>query len=94
MQSEHNQPNLHLGAIYCLRCHEVEMHFEGFKKFHEGRNWGFLGDIGEFFVKRERFEMYTCPNCGKVELYAHGAGSDKDMRYEYYQQKKLAQKKK
>lgn len=87
-----NYDNRKTGALYCLRCPETEMTFSGFKKFHEGQNWGFLGDIGEFFVKRERFEMYTCPNCGKVELFAHGVGEELDARYDHYQQNKVKKK--
>jgi len=47
------------------------MAFGGIKRFHEGtRLWAFLfGDLGELFVNRESFEVYACPNCGKVEFF-------------------------
>ena len=54
----------------CLRC-TTPMRFGGRKRFHEGtRAWPLLfGDLGELFVNRELFEVYACPNCGKVEFF-------------------------
>ncbi|NDV46734.1 hypothetical protein D0T49_06700 [Paludibacter sp. 221] len=53
----------------CLRCN-VPMIFSGNYKFHEGARSGVLGAIGEMFVNRESFDLYTCPKCGKVEFFA------------------------
>src|SRR5262245_7560224 len=56
-----------LPSIACLRCKEP-MEYQGTKRFHEGTNWGVLGELGEIFVNRERFDIYVCPLCGKVEF--------------------------
>jgi hypothetical protein len=45
------------------------------KEFHEGANWGFLGAIGEMFVRQESFEVYRCPKCSKVEFFVGGEGA-------------------
>lgn len=37
---------------------------------------GVLGDIGEWFVKKETFDVYYCPRCGKVDFYVDGVGED------------------
>jgi len=54
--------------IDCLRC-KIPMIFSGQYKFHEGARIGALGNIFELFINRERFDLYICPKCGKVELY-------------------------
>jgi hypothetical protein len=48
----------------------------GTKKIHEGTNWGILGEVGELFVKRERFDVYVCPRCGRVEFFVDGIGEE------------------
>src|SRR5262249_17896726 len=42
--------------LSCLRC-DCELGYIGTKSFHEGTRWGFLGDLGELFVNRERFDV-------------------------------------
>ena len=59
--------------IGCLRC-QSPIVFVGTKRFHSGRRWGVLGDLGELFVRREEFDVYVCPQCGHVELFAAGVG--------------------
>ena len=59
--------------ILCMRCKETLQH-AGTRRFHEGTNWGVLGELGEFFVKRERFDVYVCPQCGHVEFFVDGVG--------------------
>ena len=61
--------------ITCLSC-KVTLTYAGTKKFHEGARWGVLGDIGELFVKKETFDVYYCPRCGKVDFYVDGVGED------------------
>jgi len=46
----------------------------GQKRFHEGARWGFFGGLGELFVNRERFDVYVCPRCGRVEFFIDGTG--------------------
>jgi Zn finger protein HypA/HybF involved in hydrogenase expression len=62
-------------ALRCTRC-DRELEYAGTKSLHEGTNWGFLGELGEFFVKRESLDFYVCPRCGRVELYVDGIGED------------------
>ena len=50
------------------------MEFAGTKRFHEGSRMGVLGDLAEFFVGRENYDVYVCTKCGKVELYVDGIG--------------------
>lgn len=59
--------------LTCPRC-EVALDFVGTKKFHEGARWGVLGDLGELFVNKERFDVYVCGRCGRVELFIDGIG--------------------
>jgi predicted nucleic-acid-binding Zn-ribbon protein len=54
--------------LTCSRCH-CELVCMGPKAFHEGRRWGALGNLSELRVNRERFDVYYCPTCGRVEFY-------------------------
>lgn len=62
-------------ALTCLRC-ETTLEHVGTKRFHEGARWGVLGEHGELFVKRDRFDVYACPRCGHVEFFLDGVGED------------------
>ena len=55
--------------INCIKC-GVPLSFLDTYKFHEGHRYGFFGNIWELFVKKRVFDVYECPKCGKVELYA------------------------
>ena len=57
--------------INCLRCH-VKMHYSGEYKFHEGTRTGMFGNLFELLTNREKFELYICPRCGKVEFFTTG----------------------
>jgi hypothetical protein len=59
--------------IVCARCAK-NLDYVGTKRFHEGTRFGVLGDIGELFVKREQFDVYVCPRCGRVEFFVDGIG--------------------
>lgn len=54
--------------VDCLRCN-VPLLYSGNFKFHEGAKMGGLGNLFEFFVNRESFDLYVCPKCGKVEFF-------------------------
>ena len=54
--------------ISCLRC-QVPMSFNGNFRFHEGTRVGAFGDLFELFTNRESFDLYFCPQCGKVEFF-------------------------
>ena len=57
--------------IKCLRC-TVPLNFEGNFKFHEGMRFGAFGNLLELFTNRESFDLYSCPNCGKIEFFLPG----------------------
>jgi Zn finger protein HypA/HybF involved in hydrogenase expression len=59
----------HYRLINCLRCPEVPMVYTGVFRFHEGSNYGVLGNIFEAFENKESFEIYLCPRCGKAEFF-------------------------
>lgn len=54
--------------IECLRC-RVAMSYNGNFRFHEGTRMGAFGDFFELFTNRESFDLYFCPQCGKVEFF-------------------------
>lgn len=54
--------------IDCLRC-DVRMRYAGEYKFHEGSKVGVFGNLFELFQNREAFDLYVCPQCGKVEFF-------------------------
>jgi predicted amidophosphoribosyltransferase len=60
--------------LNCLRC-KAQLNYSGNFKFHEGTKIGALGDLFELFSNRESFDLYVCPNCGKVEFYLPGFDS-------------------
>jgi hypothetical protein len=57
--------------IDCLRC-KTPMVYQGNFRFHEGTRLGALGNLFELFTNRESFDLYGCPNCGKVEFFLPG----------------------
>ena len=61
--------------IVCTRC-ELPLEFVGTRDFHEGTRWGVLGELGELFVNKERFDLFVCPRCGRVELFIDGIGEE------------------
>jgi uncharacterized protein with PIN domain len=61
--------------IRCPRC-LTDLDFVSAKRFHEGANWGIIGELGEIFVNRESFDIYVCPRCGRVEFFVDGIGEE------------------
>ncbi|MBK8974659.1 MAG: hypothetical protein IPM29_01920 [Planctomycetes bacterium] len=59
----------------CLRC-EARLEYLGTRQFHVGggRLDFWLGDLGELFVGRERYDVYMCRTCGKIEFFVDGVG--------------------
>jgi hypothetical protein len=64
-----------INPMKCPRC-ETNLQYVGAKAFHEGTRWGVLGDLGELFVNKERFDIYVCNRCGRVELFIDGIGEE------------------
>lgn len=61
--------------LTCPRCSKA-LEYVGTKRFHEGTQFGFFGEIGELFVNKEHFDVYVCPRCGRVELFVDGIGEE------------------
>ena len=64
--------------LVCPRC-DTKLTYAGTKKFHEGSRAApfLLGEIGELFVNREKYDVYYCPSCGRVEFFLDGVGESK-----------------
>ena len=62
-------------SIYrdCLRC-DGQMAYAGTKTFREGGGLAGFDGLGDLFVGSERYDVYFCPSCGKVEFYVDGIG--------------------
>ena len=62
--------------VTCPRC-RVTLDFVGTRHFHEGtRAFDVLGGLWELFKNRERFDVYVCPRCGRVEFFVDGLGEE------------------
>ena len=70
-----DEPQENLNPITCARCQQ-NLDYVGTKRFHEGTNWGVLGELGELFLNREHFDVYVCPRCGRVEFFVDGVGEE------------------
>lgn len=57
-----------LQDIECLRC-KVPMKYGGDFKFHEGPRAAPLYALYEFLENNDHFDIYVCPDCGKVEFF-------------------------
>lgn len=60
----------------CLRC-KIPLIYSGEYKFHEGASFGFFGNFFEAFTNKKKFDLYTCPQCGKVEFFISGRARKK-----------------
>ena len=69
------EPDRRPDPMSCPRC-GIHIEYVGTKKFHEGTRWGVFGELGELFVNKERFDVYVCPRCGRVELFVDGIGEE------------------
>ena len=61
--------------VICSAC-RLDLEFVGSRDFHEGTRWGVLGDLGELFVNKQRFDIYVCPRCRRVSLFVDGIGEE------------------
>jgi hypothetical protein len=58
----------------CPNC-RLALEFLGTKKLHEGtRAWDFFGGIWELLKNREKYDVYVCPRCGRLEFFLDGVG--------------------
>ena len=60
-------------SMTCVRC-ETDLDFVGTKKFQDESAGGVWSAFGEIFAKRQRFDVYACPRCGRVEFFVDGMG--------------------
>jgi len=61
-------------TIQCPNC-GTSMMFLGTKKLHESGGWtDWLGEYGKLFEGREKFDIFCCQSCGKIEFYMEGIG--------------------
>jgi hypothetical protein len=69
-----NQTGTELQGVKKVACHRcnVPLLYQGNYKFHEGAQLGVIGNLFELFENRESFELYCCPQCGKVEFFYPG----------------------
>ena len=54
--------------LLCLRC-RVAMKYMGSRTYQEDFVSGFRLDILNLFSKTDQFDLYCCPDCGKIEFY-------------------------
>ncbi len=62
-----------LNPMSCPRC-DITLDYAGTRDFHEGPGGGFFANWTEMFMNKERFDVYVCPRCGRVELFMDGIG--------------------
>ena len=74
-ESDADTAPVNTDPLKCPRCPRA-LEYVGRKRFHEGTNWGLFGELGELFVKREHFDVYVCPRCGRVEMFVDGIGDE------------------
>ena len=60
-------------SIKCLRCNK-SLKYLGAREFHEGPGGGLFSDLAELFMNKERFDVYVCQHCGRVEFFVEGIG--------------------
>lgn len=67
-------PDRPASLVSCPRC-QLALDFVGTRHFHEGtRAFDVMGGLWELFKNRERFDVYVCPRCGRVEFFVDGIG--------------------
>lgn len=69
--SQQGNPN----PMKCPRC-DLQLQYAGMREFHEGPGGGFFSDFTELFMNKERFDVYVCPRCGRVEFFVDGIGEE------------------
>jgi hypothetical protein len=62
---ESNAPRL---PMQCLRC-QASLEYAGDKHFHESAGT-------DLMLHRVHVNVYVCPQCGRMELFAAGIGED------------------
>lgn len=55
-------------TINCLRC-DIPMRYIRTEKLQLGQTGWLLGDLPNLLAGALEVELYTCPNCGKLEFF-------------------------
>ena len=59
----------------CLRCEVAERDL-GARWFRQGASAGALAERRPTFEMSQAFDVYVCPQCGHVDMYVGGAGTE------------------
>jgi len=54
--------------IFCLRCNKT-MHYIKREKLQLGETGWVLGDLSNLLAGAMEVDIYTCPDCGKIEFF-------------------------
>ena len=54
--------------LSCLRCN-CEMTYSGTRKIQLGETGWVLGDLPNLLAGSMEVDIYSCPECGKIEFY-------------------------
>ncbi len=57
-----------LKNILCLRC-QSDMKHIGARKIQLGETGWILGDLPNLFAGAMEVDIYSCPDCGKIEFF-------------------------
>ena len=57
--------------VDCIRC-KIALDYHGNFTFNENTRSGSLGNLLEVFINKESIDIYSCPECGKIEFYLPG----------------------
>ncbi len=61
--------------IDCLRC-KVPLDFQGNFKLHDESRDGSISGLSEVLIYKGSFDLYCCPDCGKVEFFLPGINQE------------------
>lgn len=64
-----------VNQLNCLRC-SAGMQFIRREKFQLGQTGWVLGDLPNLFAGAMEIDIYSCPKCGKIELFQPETASD------------------
>lgn len=61
--------------LICLRCNN-KMKYSGQKKIQLGETGWILGDLPNLLAGSMNVDIFSCPECGKIEFYHANECSD------------------
>jgi DNA-directed RNA polymerase subunit RPC12/RpoP len=73
LASDYQSTIKNLNPMNCPRC-DQPLHYVGTREFHEGPGGGFFSNWSEMFMNKERFDVYVCRRCGRVEFFVDDIG--------------------